>query len=81
MFDKDLHKEYIFCRYLAHLLPGDDEDKWNLGNKVTLEYYKLEETYTGSIALDKDLAGEYEPATICLFRKLDALSNCMLHSI
>ena len=47
MFDKDLHKEYIFCRYLAHLLPGDDEDKWNLGNKVTLEYYKLEETYTG----------------------------------
>ena len=64
MFDKDLHKEYIFCRYLAHLLPGDDEDKWNLGNKVTLEYYKLEETYTGSIALDKELSGEYEPATM-----------------
>ena len=22
MFDHDLHKEYIFCSYLAHLLPG-----------------------------------------------------------
>ncbi|MCQ2538272.1 MAG: DEAD/DEAH box helicase family protein, partial [Lachnospiraceae bacterium] len=64
MFDKDLHKEYIFCSYLAHLLPGDNEDIWDLGNKVTLEYYKLEETFKGSIALEKDVVGQYEPATI-----------------
>ena len=64
MFDKELHKEYIFCSYLAHLLPGDEVDIWDLGNKVKLEYYKLEETFTGSIELDKDVGGEYEPATM-----------------
>ena len=64
MFDKDLHKEYIFCSYLAHLLPGDDVEVWDLDNKVTLEYYKLEETFTGSISLNKDDGGQYEPATM-----------------
>jgi len=64
MFDKELHKEYIFCSYLAHLLPGDAVEVWDLGNKVALEYYKLEETFTGSIALEKDVAGQYEPATM-----------------
>ena len=64
MFDRDLHKEYVFCSYLVHLLPGENDDIWDLGNKVTLEYYKLEETFKGSIALDKDTAGQYETATI-----------------
>ena len=64
MFDRDLHKEYVFCSYLVHLLPSEDGDVWDLGNKVTLEYYKLEETFTGSISLDKDTAGQYETATI-----------------
>lgn len=64
MFDKELHKEYIFCSYLAHLLPGDNEDVWNLDNKVTLEYYKLEETFKGSISLNKDENGQYETATM-----------------
>ena len=64
MFDKELHKEYIFCSYLSHLLPSDDTEIWDLGNKVSLEYYKLEETFAGSITLDKDVGGEYETATI-----------------
>ena len=64
MFDKRLHKEYIFCSYLVHLLPRDEIDIWDLGNKVKLEYYKLEETFTGSIALDKNVSGEYETATM-----------------
>lgn len=64
MFDKELHKEYIFCSYLAHLLPGDDVEVWDLDNKVALEYYKLEETFTGSISLNKDEGGQYEPATM-----------------
>ena len=62
MFDRDLHKEYTFCSYLARLLPGEKEDIWDLGDKVTLEFYKLEETFAGSIALDKDVGGEYETA-------------------
>ena len=64
MFDRDLHKEYIFCSYLAHLLPGEGEDLWDLGNKVTLEYYKLEETFAGAISLDKDVTGQYETPTM-----------------
>ena len=64
MFDKELHKEYIFCSYLAHLLPNDSDDLWDLGNKVMLEYYKLEETFAGSISLEKDVAGQYDAATI-----------------
>ena len=47
-----------------HLLPSESGDVWDLGNKVTLEYYKLEETFAGSISLDKNAAGEYETATI-----------------
>lgn len=64
MFDKELHKEYIFCGYLAHLLPSDEVEIWDLGNKVALEYYKLEETFTGSITLENDVAGQYEPAAM-----------------
>ena len=64
MFDKELHKEYIFCSYLVHLLPSDENDIWDLGNKVILEYYKLEETFAGSISLEKDVAGQYEAATM-----------------
>ena len=53
MFDKELHKEYIFCSYLAHLLPGDETEVWDLGNKVSLEYYKLEETFAGAISQEE----------------------------
>ncbi len=64
MFDKELHKEYIFCSYLAHLLPSDDIERWDLGNKVTLEYYKLQHTFTGSISLESDTEAIYEPPEI-----------------
>ena len=64
MFDRELHKEYIFCSYLMHLLPGDEVEVWDLGNKVALEYYKLEETFAGAITLDKDVTSEYETPTM-----------------
>lgn len=64
MFDKELHREYIFNRYLTHLLPEDVAEVWDLGDKVALEYYKLEETFSGSIALEKELPAVYETADI-----------------
>ena len=64
MFDKDLHKEYTFCSYLSLLLPSDETEVWDLGNKVALEYYKLEETFAGSISLEKDRSGQYETPTM-----------------
>ena len=64
MFDKDLHKEYIFCSYLSRLLPSNEAEVWDLGSKVALEYYKLEETFAGSIPLQKDVSGQYEAPTM-----------------
>lgn len=66
LFDDELHDEYVFCSYLMHLLPAEKVDKWDIGNKVRLEYYKLQHTFTGSISkdLDKNLGGQYEPAKV-----------------
>lgn len=33
---------------------------WDLGDKVNLEFYKLEETFAGSIALDQDAKTPYD---------------------
>ena len=64
MFDEALHDEYIFCSYLAKIVPPDPSIPFDLGNKVKLEYYNLEKTFEGSIELVKETAGEYEPAQI-----------------
>lgn len=62
MYDTDLLREYTFCKYLTHLLPADQKEKWELGNKVKLEYYSLKQTFSGSISLEPDTIGMYEPA-------------------
>lgn len=62
MFDKDLHYEYIFCSYLAKIVPPDPSIPFDLGNKVKLEYYSLEKTFEGSIMMVKEAAGEYSAA-------------------
>lgn len=62
MYDMDLLREYTFCKYLTHLLPADEKEKWELGNKVRLEYYSLKQTFSGSISLEPDIVGVYEPA-------------------
>ena len=61
-FDRPMLEEFTLCKYLLALLPPDHKDKWDLGNKVRLEYYKLQHTFSGSIGLDKDTVGQYEPA-------------------
>ena len=63
MFDKDLHKEYIFCKYLSKLLPAEVEWMIDIEQLLSLEYYKLRETFKGSINLKADEKGVYEPAT------------------
>lgn len=61
MFDKDLHKEYVFCSYLINLLPPEPVDMVDLEGKLKLEYYKLQKTFEGAIELDEQ-KGVYEPA-------------------
>lgn len=64
MFDKDLHKEFVFCSYLQKLLPSEETERWDLDNKVRLEYYKLQHTFSGSITLDGEMKAQYEPAKV-----------------
>ena len=52
-FDKQLHKEYLFCSYLAKLIPTEPSTPWDLENRVKLEYYRLEKTFEGAIALEE----------------------------
>lgn len=60
MFDKDLHKEYILCSYLAKLLPSDKTQPFDLDNRIKLEYYRLEKTYEGAIELEAT-PGSWKP--------------------
>ena len=64
MFDKQMHNEYIFCSYLAKVVPADPSVPFELGDRVKLEYYNLEKTYEGSIKLVKEEKGVYEPAKL-----------------
>ena len=63
MFDEDLHKEYIFSKYLVKLLPPETETMIDIEELLSLVYYKLRETFKGSINLKPDEKGMYEPAT------------------
>ncbi len=60
MFDKQMHDEYIFCSYLAKVVPADPTTPFDLGDRVKLEYYSLEKTYEGSIGLVKEEKGVYK---------------------
>ena len=61
MFDQDLHKEYTFLSYLLGLIPPDKVVMIDLEGKLKLEYYKLQETFSGAIELE-EAGGVYAPA-------------------
>lgn len=61
MFDKEMHKEYVFCSYLINLLPAEKTEMINLEGKLKLEYYKLQKTFEGTIELGQQ-KGVIEPA-------------------
>lgn len=61
MFDRDLHKEYIFLSYLLKLIPAEKTQLIDLAGKLQLEYYRLQKTFEGAIEL-KDESGTYTPA-------------------
>lgn len=70
MYDKDLHKEFVFASYLEKLLPKVAETDINLENKLMLEFYKLEQTFKGEIVLVAEEAVEY-PKTISTLKPED----------
>jgi len=52
MFDKDMQKFYTYAKFLLKCIPKDENDKVDLSDKLILEYYKLEKSFEGSIALE-----------------------------
>ncbi|WP_010233412.1 type I restriction endonuclease subunit R [Clostridium arbusti] len=58
MFDKDLHKEYVFTAYLEKLLPKANGRDIDLEGKLKLEFYKLEKTFKGDISLNPTVEDE-----------------------
>lgn len=53
MYDRELQEEFNFTYYLEKLLPQvRDTENVDLTNKLRLEFYKLEKTFTGSISLN-----------------------------
>ena len=52
MFDRELREEAVFCDYLSRLLPDDPTVSIDLDKSLALEFYKLEQTFQGTIALE-----------------------------
>ena len=61
MFDKDLHREYIYCSFLVGMLPQEVVPMADIEKMLQLEMYKLEKTFEGDIPLG-DESGVYAPA-------------------
>ncbi len=61
MFDAEMQKVYVFCSYLLRLIPTESVQMIDIEGALQLEFYKLEQTFKGEIAL-VDQFGVYEPA-------------------
>lgn len=61
MFDKELHREFVYCSFLVGLLPVEVVPMENITELLSLEMYKLEKTFDGDISLG-DECGIYEAA-------------------
>lgn len=52
MFDRDLHKEYVYLSYLRHLLKVERIPVEAVDDKVEMRFYKLKREFEGSISLE-----------------------------
>ncbi|WP_432317554.1 type I restriction endonuclease subunit R [Collinsella aerofaciens] len=52
MFDRDLHKEYVYLSYLRHLLKVERIPVEAVDDKVEMRFYKLKQEFEGSISLE-----------------------------
>ena len=52
MFDRDLHKEYVYLSYLRHLLKVEKIPVETVDDKVEMRFYKLKQEFEGSISLE-----------------------------
>ena len=62
LFDKDIHKFSVYCKFLYTMLPKGGSDKISVDDKVLLEYYRLEKDFEGNISLESTSEG-FRPIT------------------
>ena len=62
MMDKEMQKNYIYCKYLNKVLPKKYVQLQYLDDKIDLEYYRLEKKFEGPIELSKE-EGKLDPPT------------------
>lgn len=76
MFDRDLHKEYVYLSYLRHLLKVEKIPVEAVDDKVEMRFYKLKQEFEGSISLEPG-GGVLEPGgsakTVTSDKKRDPL--------
>ena len=53
MFDRDLHKEYVYLSYLRHLLKVEKIVVEGIDDKVEMRFYKLKKEFEGSLTLEE----------------------------
>lgn len=58
MFDKELHRESVYCAFLVGLLPVQVVAMENIAELLTLEMYKLEKTFDGD---ESGIYGQTKP--------------------
>lgn len=57
MFDRELHKFYLYAKFLLKILPGDEVQNVSVSDKIELEYYRIEKQFEGSITLEEGKGG------------------------
>lgn len=76
MFDRDLHKEYVYLSYLRHLLKVEKIVVEGIDDKVEMRFYKLKKEFEGSLALEEG-GGVLKPSKggtdVALDKKKDPL--------
>ncbi len=51
--DRDMHKFFAYSKCLARKLPRDDSKNVDLNDEVTLQYYRVQKIFEGSISLSQ----------------------------
>lgn len=61
MFDKELHEEYIFAKYLVKFIPREKREMVELADKIKLEFYQVKKEFEGDVSLTPETVdGELE---------------------
>ena len=78
MFDRDLHKEYVYLSYLRHLLKVEKIVVEGIDDKVEMRFYKLKKEFEGSLTLEEG-GGVLKPSKggtdVTLDKKKDPLQT------